>query len=216
MAAKFSCKAVDRAWRAADRRRLLQGAFLAAGLAAALLTDGCVGRLRAHSLCAAGADGVAGECVAPRVRELSPVAARAYRQPLGDRAVFIDVRSWSEAEGGVAAGVDFVVPLRRPGLAGAVAAAEDPDFVAHVDTAVRLAGGDRNTSVLLICRSGGRSSAAARRLVEAGYTQVVSIVGGMDGKPDAFDDDEQGWRAAGLPVERRVEPQRLLRWLPQD
>jgi rhodanese-related sulfurtransferase len=226
MAANFTCKAVDSAWRAADRRRLLQGIFFATGLAAALVTDGCVGRLRAQPSCAgrgrpgaaAGATAaVAGVCAAAPVRDLSPAAASALRQAVGTRAVFIDVRSWGEAERGVAAGVDFVVPLRRPGLAGAIAAAEEPDFVDHVDAAVRLAGGDRDTPVLLICRSGGRSSAAARRLAQAGYTQVVSVIGGMEGKPDAFDDDEQGWSAAGLPVERRADPQRLLRWkAPQD
>jgi rhodanese-related sulfurtransferase len=203
------------AWRAARRRRALQGVAFALGLAAALLVDGSLGRLGAQPLCDAGA--AAAACAAATVRDLTPAAASTLRQSFGHRAVFIDVRSWSEAEGGVAAGVDFVVPWRRPGLDGAIAAAEDPDFVAHVDHAVRLAGGDRDTPVLLICRSGGRSSAAARRLAEAGYTQVVSVLGGMDGKPDAFDDDEQGWRAAGLPVERRADPQRLLRWkAPRD
>ena len=213
MASDFGCSAVGMAWRAARLRRILRIVLFAAGLAAALLADGSLGRLGAEPLCEAGT----AACAAIAARDLAPAAASAFRQSLGHRAVFIDVRSWGEAESGVAAGVDFVVPWRRPGLDGAIAAAEDPDFVAHVDHAVRLAGGDRDTPVLLICRSGGRSSAAARRLAEAGYTQVVSVLGGMDGKPDAFDDDEQGWRAAGLPVERRADPQRLLRWkAPRD
>jgi rhodanese-related sulfurtransferase len=146
------------------------------------------------------------------VRDLSPKAARSMKDALLGRAVFIDVRSWSEAESGVASGVDFVVPLRKVGLAGMLGALEDSNFVANVASAIRLVEGDLNTPVLLICRSGGRSSTAARRLADAGFRSVISVVGGMDGKPDAFDDDDMGWRAAGLPVEVGVDAHRLLRW----
>jgi rhodanese-related sulfurtransferase len=146
------------------------------------------------------------------VRDLSPKAARSMKDALQGRAVFIDVRSWSEAESGVASGVDFVVPLRKVGLAGMLGALEDSNFVANVASAIRLVEGDLNTPVLLICRSGGRSSTAARRLADAGFRSVISVVGGMDGKPDAFDDDDMGWRAAGLPVEVGVDAHRLLRW----
>jgi phage shock protein E len=45
--------------------------------------------------------------------------------------------------------------------------------------------------VYVVCRSGNRSLVAARTLVEAGYTDVRNVEGGMI-----------AWAAAGLPVQR--------------
>ncbi len=88
----------------------------------------------------------------------------------GDLHLLIDVRTEGEYRGGhVAQAVN--IPLsdldRRRGELGA------PDAgVVHI-----------------ICQSGGRSSAAADKLVKAGFT-VVNVAGGT-GK----------WKAAGYPVE---------------
>ena len=50
---------------------------------------------------------------------------------------------------------------------------------------------DREAPLILICRSGGRSGRAAKTLISMGFTQVVSMAGGM-----------LAWQAAGLPAER--------------
>lgn len=44
--------------------------------------------------------------------------------------------------------------------------------------------------ILVVCRSGGRSSAAARELAAAGY-EVVNLRGGMN-----------DWQGAGLPIRK--------------
>ena len=49
----------------------------------------------------------------------------------------------------------------------------------------------RDQELLVICRSGGRSSRAAAELVQQGYSKVVNLQGGM-----------LAWNAAGLKVER--------------
>jgi len=60
----------------------------------------------------------------------------------------------------------------------------DPHWVDKVKTIVRP-----NQPVVLICRSGVRSAAAARQLDEAGYKKVYHVLGGIT-----------AWIGAGRPV----------------
>ncbi|AEK56952.1 MULTISPECIES: rhodanese-like domain-containing protein [Acidithiobacillus] len=55
--------------------------------------------------------------------------------------------------------------------------------------------------LLLLCRTGGRSLAAAEHLAEQGYQHCFNILGGMEGKPDASGQRGkiEGWKASGLP-----------------
>ena len=48
---------------------------------------------------------------------------------------------------------------------------------------------EKNEPVYLICQSGSRSKKAAQILVDAGFPQAVSIIGGTE-----------AWRSAGLPM----------------
>ena len=54
---------------------------------------------------------------------------------------------------------------------------------------------DRDASVVVFCRSGGRSGQAAKILEAAGFTRVASMHGGM-----------LRWNEAGYPVERDARP----------
>ncbi len=63
---------------------------------------------------------------------------------------------------------------------------------------------DKSTPVLLLCRSGVRSVAAAKELEKAGYQKVINILEGFEG---ALDDAKHrgnidGWRFHGLPWEQ--------------
>lgn len=53
-----------------------------------------------------------------------------------------------------------------------------------------VSGWDRTQPVLVICRSGGRSSRAAAMLVDAGFDRVYNLDGGM-----------MAYEGAGLPME---------------
>ena len=52
-----------------------------------------------------------------------------------------------------------------------------------------------------ICRTGGRSMAAARAAQAAGYTVAFNVADGFEGPPDAAGHRGavSGWKAAGLP-----------------
>lgn len=51
--------------------------------------------------------------------------------------------------------------------------------------------------LLLLCRSGARSHYAAHLLTQAGFARAYNVLEGFEGAAPG-----QGWRAAGLPVER--------------
>ena len=55
--------------------------------------------------------------------------------------------------------------------------------------------------VLLLCRSGARSRAAAMALTAAGYGQAYNVADGFEGPHDASGQRGKtvGWKAAGLP-----------------
>lgn len=105
-------------------------------------------------------------------------------------AVLIDVRSDAEREW-----VGFVpqaVPLAWKQWPGMVM---NPDFDAGLLAAT--AGGQK---ALLLCRSGVRSIAAARRATELGI-EAYNILEGFEGNPDAHGQRNRlgGWRFHGLP-----------------
>lgn len=87
----------------------------------------------------------------------------------------------------------------------------NPEFLDRVKAIFKPA-----DTILVICRSGGRSAKAVDRLAEAGFTQVYSIVDGMEGDP--VDDPasphfgqrvRNGWKNSDLPYTYEVEPAKM-------
>lgn len=74
------------------------------------------------------------------------------------------------------------------------------DFVPDVQKTVP----DKDTPILLLCRSGQRSLAAANALRDAGYKNLVNIDEGFEGPLDQnkHRGTEGGWRFNGLPWEQ--------------
>lgn len=78
-----------------------------------------------------------------------------------------------------------------------------PGMRLNGDFAATLQGGvpEKDVPVLFLCRSGGRSRAAAQSMTAAGYTACFNIAGGFEG--DADGDGHRGringWKADGLP-----------------
>lgn len=60
---------------------------------------------------------------------------------------------------------------------------------------------DHDTPILFICRSGGRSRAAAMAMTAAGYGRCYNVAEGFEGNPDGERHRGRtgGWKAAGLP-----------------
>lgn len=114
----------------------------------------------------------------------------AWRWVQQGRALLVDVRSDAEREWvGFVPGALAVAWKQWPGMQA------NADFDAQLRAAVPAGG-----AVVLLCRSGVRSIAAARRATELGL-QAYNILEGFEG---ALNDQAQrghlgGWRARGLP-----------------
>lgn len=72
----------------------------------------------------------------------------------------------------------------------------NPDWLATFSRQVAI-----DDTVLLLCRSGVRSHAAAMLAAEAGYRNVYNIIDGFEGPRDQHEQRGRlgGWQAAGLP-----------------
>ena len=105
-------------------------------------------------------------------------------------AVLVDVRTDAEREW-----VGFV-----PGCV-AVPWKQWPDMTPNPAFDTELANALASKKVaLMLCRSGVRSAAAARRATELGW-RAFNIIGGFEGDPDAqaHRNKKNGWRFDGLP-----------------
>ncbi len=125
------------------------------------------------------ADGYAGD--------LSSALAYAWWQ--AGEAVLVDVRTDAEREWvGFVPGAVAVAWKLWPGMA------MNPDF----DTELQAAVGSKK--VMLLCRSGVRSVAAAKRATELGLS-AYNILEGFEGDPDsdAHRGNKGGWRYSDLP-----------------
>jgi sulfur dioxygenase len=119
--------------------------------------------------------------------DISPAQACAWWQ--SGQAVLVDVRTDAEREWvGFVPGSLVVAWKQWPGMA------LNPDFDTQIVAAAQ------GLPVLLLCRSGVRSIAAARRATELGL-QALNILEGFEGDPDASGQRGKvgGWRRAGLP-----------------
>jgi rhodanese-related sulfurtransferase len=81
------------------------------------------------------------------------------------------------------------------------AMAINPGFATEAAASVKAAGAGADTPVLMLCRSGARSRAAAMALTGAGFTKAYNIAGGFEGDLDGerHRGRSNGWKAAGLP-----------------
>ena len=89
----------------------------------------------------------------------------------------------------------------------------NPDFVAQVKAVVSPA-----DTLLIACRSGGRSAMAVNLLAKAGFTHVFNIVDGMEGDfvtdPDSVFVGlhmKNGWKLSGLPWTYDIDPGKVTR-----
>lgn len=82
----------------------------------------------------------------------------------------------------------FVELIRHPG------GAHNPDFLTQVTDGL-----EPGRPILLLCRSGARSLAAAKGLTAAGYGPAWNITAGFEGPLDDDGHRGSGWRHSGLP-----------------
>jgi rhodanese-related sulfurtransferase len=87
-----------------------------------------------------------------------------------------------------------------------------PDFVERAKAVAKP-----DDTIMVMCRSGGRSAIAVNMLAEAGFKNVHNIVDGMEGdtveEPDSVFLGQRlrnGWKNSGCPWTYKVTPDRMV------
>lgn len=88
------------------------------------------------------------------------------------------------------------------------------DFVPELERRLKDMGLGKEATIILICRSGDRSSKAQDRLQMSGYTKVYSIAEGFEGDtakegPKAGQRVVNGWKNAGLPWTYKLDKAKM-------
>ena len=140
------------------------------------------------------------------------------------KALFLDIRTPAEvAFLGMPAQADANVPYMKepdfPGWDGAKATLKlelNPDFLPELRRRLAAKGLKATDTIVLICRSGDRSAAAANLLAEAGFKNVYSVVDGYEGDlakdgPKAGQRAVNGWKNAGLPWSYKLDKAKMYK-----
>lgn len=150
--------------------------------------------------------------------------AAALKTKLGAKALFVDIRTKAEVMfTGSPTITDANVPyvdLPDIGLAfddkrSAYRLEPNSDFGAELARRVAEKGLSKDDVIILMCRSGDRSSRAInQQLADSGYTHVYSMVDGFEG--DLSSEGRRtvnGWKNAGLPWSYKMD--RSKAYLPK-
>jgi rhodanese-related sulfurtransferase len=87
-----------------------------------------------------------------------------------------------------------------------------PDFVSRVKEVAKP-----DDTILVMCRSGGRSAIAVNLLAQAGFKHVHNIIDGVEGDMVSDPDSvylgqrlKNGWKNSGCPWTYKLTPDRML------
>jgi rhodanese-related sulfurtransferase len=155
---------------------------------------------------------------------LSSQEAANFVDKNGTKLLFLDVRTPAEITFlGMPAQADANVPymmepeFRTWDSAKSTFKLEtSPDFLPEVRRRLAAKGLTAEAPIVLICRSGDRSAAAANLLSEAGFKNVYSVVDGYEGDmategPKAGQRALNGWKNAGLPWSYKLDKAKMYR-----
>lgn len=139
----------------------------------------------------------------------SPGQAHQFVRAQKGKVLFVDVRTRAEAQFlGMATAVDALVPYVEfqefmtdwDETRSFYKLEPFSDFVPEVGRRLQAKGLSKTDPVVLICRSGERSSRAANLLSDSGYTRVYTVVYGFEGElSDGGRRNLNGWKNANLP-----------------
>ena len=127
----------------------------------------------------------------PYAGALTPNEAAEVLQ-LAPAAKLVDVRSKAELE--LVGKIPQASHIEWAFYPGMVA---NPDFARHLDVQV-----DKESLVMFICRTGGRSHNAAVVASKLGFAEAYNVLEGFEGDTDVATKQRgsiNGWKAAGLP-----------------
>lgn len=150
---------------------------------------------------------------------LLPKQAHQFVRAQKGKVLFVDVRTRAEAQFlGMATPVDALAPYVEfqdfmtdwDETRGFYRLEPFNDFVPEIGRRLQEKGLSKNDPVVLMCRSGERSSRAADLLTSLGYTRVYTVVYGFEGElSDSGRRNVNGWKHAGLPWSYELDRKKM-------
>ncbi|VAX11550.1 hypothetical protein MNBD_GAMMA25-1051 [hydrothermal vent metagenome] len=157
------------------------------------------------------ADKLAKKKQTPQGKYLTAKDAYKMIQNEGENVLFIDVRTRAEvAFVGVTQLIDANIPYMTQDLDGwnekkkKFGMNPNSNFSIAFADAIKAKGLNKNSKIIVMCRSGGRSAKAANLLDGLGYKNVYSIIDGFEGDkaksgPNKGHRTVNGWKNSNLP-----------------
>lgn len=113
-----------------------------------------------------------------------------------DGTAFVDVRTEEEFnDGHVPGAINVPISLGGPG-----GMQPNADFLTVMETCF-----NKDETIIVACKAGARSLRAAEALAGAGFSDVLDMTAGFEGKKTAFGEVIPGWQAEGREVEMHAE-----------
>lgn len=153
---------------------------------------------------------------------LHPTDAMKYVQENQGKVLFLDVRSREEVQFlGMSTLVDANIPyMQNPEWPEWNDAGKNfklvpnSNFAADVERRLKEKGLAKNDPIILMCRSGDRSSLAVNLLAKQGYTKVYSVTEGYEGDivadgPLKGTRSINGWKNDGLPWSYELDKKKV-------
>ena len=150
---------------------------------------------------------------------LLPREAQQFVKAQKGKVLFLDVRTRAEAQFlGMAIDVDALVPYVEfqdfmtdwDEKRSFYKLEPFNDFVPEVARRLKEKGLTQDDPVVVMCRSGERSSRAADLLTDSGYKRVYTVVYGFEGQlSDKGRRNLNGWKNAGLPWSYELDKKKM-------
>jgi rhodanese-related sulfurtransferase len=154
--------------------------------------------------------------IIPQGKYLTPKEAYDMKTKEGNKVLFIDVRTPEELYFvGYPTVVDKNIPLvyvdyskfkkNKKGKVVKFASKKNKKFLEEFEATLKEKNLDKNTPIILMCRSGHRAAKAAKILDKAGYKNVYNLDQGFEGDKDKNGyRSVNGWKNANLPYTYKV------------
>jgi len=154
--------------------------------------------------------------IIPQGKYLTPQEAYDMMQKEGDKVLFIDVRTPEELYFvGYPTVIDKNIPIayidyskfkkNKKGEVVKFASYKNKEFMPQLEAALKKKGLDKNSPIIVICRSGSRAAKAAKMMDKAGYKNVYNLDQGFEGDKDKNKHRTvNGWKNANLPYTYKV------------
>lgn len=154
---------------------------------------------------------------------MTPKEAAEAKKSGGDKVLLVDIRTRAEAMFvGMPKQADALVPyveltefmLEWDEKRSTYAVTLNNDFLPELQRRMAAKNLSKTDTIILLCRSGDRSSKAADFLASQGFTQVYSVPDGFEGDtakdgPQAGQRVVNGWKVAGLDWTYKLDKSKL-------